>query len=259
MRSLTQHPVSVRGSAQRGFTLVELMITVAIALFLLGGLFSILQNVRVTYANQQLLAQLEDAQRLAMIMITDVTQEAGYFPNPVLYTAGDLPLTAPFQTAGQGVYGQHLNGVNAPGDTLTVRYMTASGDGILNCNGTSNTSGGPVVYTNTFSVVNGQLLCAVGNGAPLQLVTGVTNLQVLYGVKRNFAITGNDVDTYLTADQMTNTDWTNLTSVTITLTFVNPLSSTTGITTTEGVNQPPTLTFQRVIDVMNRTGEGETG
>jgi type IV pilus assembly protein PilW len=258
MKRLSPHPLPARGRAQRGFTLVELMVTVAIAVFLLFGLFSIVQNVRVTYANQQLLAQLEDAQRLAMIMMTDVTQEAGYFPNPVTYTAGDLPLAGAFQ-AGQAISGTHANGVNPPGDTLSVRFMTASGDGMLNCHGTSNTTGGVFVYTNTFSIVGQQLMCDPGDGTgPLPLVSGVTNLQVLYGVKRNFAITGNDVDTYLTASQMLNADWLNITSVTITLTFVNPLSATTGITTTEGVNQPPTLTFQRVIDVMNRTGEGET-
>jgi type IV pilus assembly protein PilW len=259
MKSLTQHPVPVYGGAQRGFTLVELMITVAIALFLLLGLFSIVQNVRVTYSNQQLLAQLEDAQRLAMIMLTDVTQEAGYFPNPVLYTAGDLPATGGFQ-AGQAVYGTHTSTTAA--DTLQVRYMTASGDGMLNCHGTSNTSGGTVVYTNTFSVVAGQLLCDPGDGTgALPLVTGVTNLQVLYGVKRNLTLAGNDVDTYLTANQMLNADWLNLTSVTITLTFANPLAPATGTSatnTTEGVYQPATLSFTRVIDVMNRTGEGET-
>jgi type IV pilus assembly protein PilW len=258
MKRPRPNPVSARGSGQRGFTLVELMVTVAIATFLLFGLFSIVQNVRVTYANQQLLAQLEDAQRLAMIMMTDVTQEAGYFPNPVLYTAADLPATGAFQL-GQPISGTHANGINAPGDTLSVRYLTASGDGILNCHGTSNTTGGTLVYTNTFSIVAGQLMCDPGDGSgALPLVSGVTNLQVLYGVKRNFAITGNDVDTYLTADQMTNADWLNLTSVTVTLTFVNPLSATTGTMTTEGVNQPPTLSFTRVIDVMNRTGEGET-
>jgi type IV pilus assembly protein PilW len=257
MKSLTQHPVPVRGAAQRGFTLVELMVTVAIAMFLLFGLFHIVQNVRVTYANQQLLAQLEDAQRLAMVMITDVTQEAGYFPNPVAYSAADLPAVGAFQQ-GQAIYGTHPNGLNPPGDTLQVRYMTLSGDGILNCHGTSNTSGATFVYTNTFSVdqATGQLMCDPGDGTgPLPLVTGVTNLQVLYGVKRNFAITGNDVDTYLTGSQMLATDWPNVTSVTITLTFPNPLAATT---TSEGVNQPPTLTFTRVIDVMNRTGEGET-
>ena len=39
-------------AAQRGFTLVELMVTVAIALFLLGGLVTIVQNVRDTNMNQ---------------------------------------------------------------------------------------------------------------------------------------------------------------------------------------------------------------
>jgi hypothetical protein len=57
---------------------------------------------------------------------------------------------------------------------------------------------------------------------------------------------------------MAAADWLNVTSVTITLTFVNPLSATAGTTTTEGVAQPTTLSFTRVIDVMNRTGEGET-
>jgi type IV pilus assembly protein PilW len=255
MKSLAQHPVCVRGSVQRGFTLVELMVTVAIAMFLLFGLFSIVQNLRVTYANQQLLAQLEDAQRLATVMMTDVTQEAGYFPNPLLYSATDLPAIGVFQV-GQAISGTHT-GPNVP-DTLLVRYMTESGDGILNCHGTSNTSGGTVVYTNSFSVnqATGQLLCDPGDGTgPMPLVTGVTNLQVLYGVKRNFGILGNDVDTYLTADQMLTTDWPDVTSVTITLTFTNPLAATT---TSEGVNQPATLQFTRVIDVMNRTGEGET-
>jgi type IV pilus assembly protein PilW len=261
MKSLTQHPLPVYGGPQRGFTLVELMITVAIAMFLLFGLFSIVQNVRVTYANQQLLAQLEDAQRLAMIMMTDVTQEAGYFPNPATYSASDLPAVGVF-AVGQAVSGTHPNGLNPPGDTLAVRYMSLSGDGMLNCHGTQYTGGGTFVYTNTFSIVGGQLMCDPGDGTgALPLVTGVTNLQVMYGVKRNTALAGNDVDTYLTASQMLTTDWPNLTSVTITLTFVNPLAATTGTTasnTTEGVKQPATLSFTRVIDVMNRAGEGAT-
>jgi type IV pilus assembly protein PilW len=242
----------------QGFTLVELMVTVAIAIFLLFGLATIVQNIRSTSGNQALLAQLQDGQRLAVIMMTDVTQGAGYFPNPVLNTAASLPASGAF-TVGQAVSGTHLNAANPPGDQLSVRYMTASGDSILNCNGTSNTTGADVVYTNTFSVnAAQQLVCALGVGAAaplaaLPLVNGVTNLQVLYGVKRNFAVTGNDVDTYLTASQMvTPTDWQNLTSVTITVTFVNPLA---GQKTSEGVNQPATVSFTRVVDVMNRTGE----
>ena len=72
-----------QAGGQRGFTLIELMVTVAIALFLLGGLLTILQNMRGTYGNQQALAQLQDQQRFAMTVLTDVIQAGGYFPDPV--------------------------------------------------------------------------------------------------------------------------------------------------------------------------------
>ena len=81
----------------RGFTLVELMVTVAIALFLIGGLLTIIQNVRNRYTDQQALAQLQDQQRFAMGIITDIVQQAGYFPDPPLRTprpAGLRPLPA---------------------------------------------------------------------------------------------------------------------------------------------------------------------
>ncbi len=55
----------------RGFTLVELMVTVAIALFLLGGLLTIVQTVRRANMSQQALAQLQDEQRFALTVITD--------------------------------------------------------------------------------------------------------------------------------------------------------------------------------------------
>lgn len=248
MKYRTRPATGAPTGRQRGFTLVELMVTVAIAMFLLFGLVTIVQNVRATYANQSLLAQLQDGQRLALIMMTDVIQGAGYFPNPVANTAADLVAAGPF-AAGQAVFGTH--NAAAPGDTLAVRYLTASGDGVLNCHGTSNTTGANALYTNTFSVnAQNQLVCDPGDGTgPLALVSGVTNLQVLYGVKRNFAVPGNDVDTYLTADLMLAADWTNLTSVTITLTFVNPLAGKTTL-----VRQPPTVTFTRVVDIMSRTG-----
>jgi type IV pilus assembly protein PilW len=252
MRRRALQATGMRGRRQRGFTLVELMVTVAIALFLLFGLGTIVQNVKATSANQALLAQLQDGERLAMIMMTDVTQEAGYFPNPVNNSSASLVATGPF-AGGQAIYGTHINGANP--DTLQVRYLTASGDGILTCHGTSNTTGGTVLYTNTFSVdpVQG-LMCDDGSGA-LALVSGVTNLQVVYGVKRNLGLPGNDVDTYLNASQMAAADWLNVTAVTITLTFANPLAAAASSSTNEGVSQPTTVSFTRVVDIMNRVGQ----
>jgi type IV pilus assembly protein PilW len=243
---------AVRG--ERGFTLVELMVTVAIALFLLGGLLTVVQNVRQNYLDQQALAQLQDQQRFAMTVITDVVQAAGYFPNPQANTPlTALPAAAPY-AQGQAVWGSHANALAAPGDTLGVRYMTAVNDGVIVCTGVTNTAFNPThTYTNTFNVavVAGvsQLQCSLDGAAPVALVNGVTNMQIFYGVKRNFGLNDYNVDTYLTADQMLAADWANISSIRVQLTFVNPLNPNGNVQ-----GQPANITFQRVVEVMARAG-----
>jgi type IV pilus assembly protein PilW len=253
----TRHPRSSR--TQRGFTLVELMVTVAIALFLLYGLVTIVQTVRRTSLDQQSLAQLQDQQRFAMTVLTDVIQAGGYFPDPTAWTlATSLPTQAPFGQ-GQPFFGTHNAAV--PGDKIGVRYRTKGGDGVINCTGGTN-PGLPnttLLYTNTFSVVpvvgfpgQFQLQCALGVGAVVgagvPLVSGVTNLTIYYGVKRNFAVTDYNVDTYLTANQMLATDWDNISSVRVILTFTNPLYKG------PGGGQQQFITFDRVVEVMAHAG-----
>jgi type IV pilus assembly protein PilW len=239
---------------QHGFTLVELMVTVAIALFLLGGLLTILQNVRGTYNNQQALAQLQDQQRFALTVLTDVIQAGGYFPDPIGTTSTTaLPAAGAYQ-AGQAFTGTQTAG--AP-DSIGVRYRTANGDGVILCDGSTNTGPGvSQLYTNVFTVVPpvgatpGQLLCTL-NGNAVALVSGVQGLTIYYGVKRNPAITDYNVDTYLTANQMllagpNGNDWNNISAVRVILTFTNPLAALPG--------QQPTIVFERVIEVMARAG-----
>ena len=135
---------------QRGYTIIELLIAMLIGAFLLGGLLTVVQDNGRVFREQNTLAQLQDNERLALTMITDVVQAAGYFTDPTTNTlTSALPVVAPFATAGQSVFGAH--NAAAPGDTLTVRYMTASGDGILNCAGTSNATGANQVYVNSFT------------------------------------------------------------------------------------------------------------
>jgi type IV pilus assembly protein PilW len=245
---------------EHGFTLVELMVTVAIALFLLGGLFSIVQNLRKTYSNQQALALLQDQQRFAMTVITDVIQAAGYFPNATSYTdATSLTALAPFGQ-GQAFAGSHPGG--AASDTLGVRYRTAIGDGVILCDGSTNTTVAPDnLYANQFTVVPpatpptaaapGTLYCQLNNNAPLALVTGIQSMTIYYGVKRDAATDDYNVDTYLTADQMDpagplGSDWANVSSVRVVLSFVNPLYPQPG--------QQQYIQFERVVEVMGRAG-----
>jgi type IV pilus assembly protein PilW len=242
--------------SQRGFTLVELMVTVAIALFLLGGLLTIVQNMRGTYNNQQALAQLQDQQRFALSVLTDVIQAGGYFPDPIGTTSSSaLPAAGAYQT-GQAFTGNQTAGQP---DSIGVRYVTAGSDGVILCDGSTNlgAAGTSQVYTNVFTVVPpaggvpGQLQCALNGAAAVTIVNGVQGLQVYYGVKRNTAITDYNVDTYFTANQMqlagpNGNDWNNISAIRVILTFNNPLWGQPG--------QPQFITFERVIEVMSRAG-----
>lgn len=237
---------------QRGVTLIELSVTILIALFLLGGLFTIVQNTRNAYTSNTQLSQLQDSQRLAMTLITDVIQSTGYFPDP---TKTDAAIA--FPAAGVLQAGQAMSGVQsgaAPEDAITVRYMTADKDGILNCLGSSNTSGANVTYTNTFDLAaadasgNRWLECTMddGTGAKTQpLVNGLRNMQIFYGVKRNAGSNDFNVDTYVRAGDMSAADWQAVSAVRIILTFANPVAAPTA---------PATITFERVIAVMNKAG-----
>jgi type IV pilus assembly protein PilW len=245
--------------AERGFTLVELMVTVAIALFLLFGLTTIVQNIRQANLNQQALAQLEDQERFALTVITDVVQNGGYFPDATAYSVSSFGAVGNFQ-AGAAFYSPpgaaYYPGV---GDTLSVRYLTAIGDGVTLCDGSTNTAQPTLPgFTNTFTVLQaapplvGGLYCQVNNGgasaaAPgVLIVPGVVSMKVYYGVKRDFAFSDYNADTYLTPAGMTAADWTNISSVRVVLWFTNPLAAQPG--------QPATLVFERVIEVMGRGG-----
>jgi type IV pilus assembly protein PilW len=251
---------------QRGFTLVEIMVALLLGLFLLGALLTIVQSNRHAFVDQNQLSQLHDSERMAMSLMSDVIQSAGYFPDPTTNTSGLLvaavaataPAPAPAFVVGQAIGG--TAGTAPLTGTVTVRYVTAPNDGILNCSGLSNTSGANVMYTNTFRVSStgaskGQLVCTM-NGTDYSLVSGVvnstttmgiTNMKVLYGVKASAAALGNNVDTYLTADLMTAANWQSVISVVITLTFTNPLYTGTG-------SQPASFDVTRTIGLMNQVG-----
>jgi type IV pilus assembly protein PilW len=246
----------MRATHQRGFTLLELMIAMTIGIFLAGALVTVVQSNKAVFLNQNQLEQMQDSQRMAMTLMTDVIQAAGYFPSPTINTlSGSLVASGAFANS-QAITGQYVAGV--PGDTISVRYMTAPQDGILNCSGLSNTNpvgGANILYANQFAVVagvpSGQLVCTVStvNGTTAYtLVNGVTNLSVLYGVKTNLAAAGNNVDTYLNASQMSAANWQSVISVLIKVTFTNPLY------TAAGQGQAQFITIQRVVDVMNQTG-----
>jgi type IV pilus assembly protein PilW len=245
--------------SQRGFTLVELMVAVTISVFLLGGLFATLQSTRQAYGNQNLLAQLQDNERLAMTVIATVVESTGYFPNPLAYTPATVfqNTDAYFPTAGMVIYGAP-NSIGGPGDSISIRYaagFNGVADNVYSCIGSQNTATNPyVVFENTFQLdANNQLVCTF-NGINYPLITsnvtagvttlGLKNMTVLYGVKVNLADTGSCTDTYLTAAQVTaGTYWSSVCSAVVTLTFVNPMNPA-----------GPGIPIRRVIALMMKAG-----
>ncbi|HEX4675668.1 MAG TPA: prepilin-type N-terminal cleavage/methylation domain-containing protein [Steroidobacteraceae bacterium] len=240
-------------AAQRGFSVIELVVAMTIAVFLLAGLFTILQGTRHTSSDQTALAQLQDNERIAMSVMTDIVQAAGYYPGaPTAVLTTELPVTGQFATAGQAVAGTD-NG--AQGVNLLIRFETANNDRIYNCFG-ANTTGAVQVYVNTFSVnANNQLTCSNGV-TTAAIANGVQSMVVRYAVNTSSASANSNcpADRYLLTSEMTTAIyWTNVCAVEVKLTFINPLyQPVPGGPTTPGQN--PTVVFTRLIGIMSKSG-----
>jgi type IV pilus assembly protein PilW len=251
---------------QAGFSLIELMVAMAIALFLIGGVLTMLGNTRSTYETQSRLAQLQDDQRLAMTAITDVVQAAGYYPDPINMTNVSEFKARTYSVAGQTLKfaadGQYITGATNPlkdgsgnlaGDSFAVVYDTAGKTGttpnyVIDCTGQLSTAPLATSTTNTFAIdANDNLLCSVNEQTPVRLVSGITSLKIWYGLKTNLAVDDNQVDTYVPTSDMQDADWPHVISLRVDLTFKNPLYGEPGQTS-------KTIDFTRVVMVMNKAG-----
>jgi type IV pilus assembly protein PilW len=264
MKPIRQSPLPFYPSSQGGFSLVELSVAMVVALFLLAGLFTVLQGTRNTSTEQTALAQLEDNERFAMSVFTTMIESAGYFPTlKPDGSANSLGVALPtdgttFPTAGQALTG---GGNGAGGDSIVVRFQTNPNDGVSSCLGHTNTGGGAVVYKNILQVdaTQNALTCSDGNGVTaVPLIGGIQKVTFLWGV--NSSATQNNsncpADTYMTTAQYvaaTAMQQTNVCTVQVTLTFINPLyQPVPGGPVAPG--QPQTVTFTKVIAVMSKAG-----
>jgi type IV pilus assembly protein PilW len=125
--------------------------------------------------------------------------------------------------AGQGVAG--TSGASGASDTLGVRFVSASGDGLMNCQGSVNTGGSNLLVTNVFTInASKQLQCAVNGNDPVVLVNNVAAMTVLYGT--DSSASGN-IDKYLSAaDVTTDGLWSQVKSVQVRLTYATQFNAT---------------------------------
>ena len=242
MKSKHTHSIALRRRTQAGFTLIEIMVAVTIGLFIVLALTGVFINMKSAFTAQDQLSELQDSERLALTVLTTTVESAGYFPDPLASTAtGNLPAGGAFAD-GQGIVG--TTGAAPASDTLTTRYVSASGDGLVDCFGQTNTSGSKATFTNVFSVsANNELMCAANGGTPTALISNVSALSVLYGT--DTSASGN-ADRYLTATAVTNGSWwLQVRTARITIRFLNPFAAQPG--------QPATIDVVQTVNLMNKS------
>lgn len=234
---------------QLGMNLIEIMVAMMLSLFLVLGLLTIFQSTKLTAKTQYGMAEIQEQQRNAITILSNVIQAAGYFPinssQPLTLSdanglkKGVLPEINKTYAAGAGIAGSN--------NMLRIRFQAPpndTGNMVLNCQGDSNQTSQKVYYDNLFYLKNNSIMCALGTNTKAvkdknekSLVEGVKDMSVIYGIDTKG---GGSVTRYLNASQVT--DWKQVRSVKLTLTFINPLKGQDG--------QPDTLQTTQIIQLM---------
>ncbi len=204
---------------QKGAGLIEIMIAIALGLFLATGIFQIMSSSRQTYKTQSALAWLQADARFAIETMTEHLRLAGArsislidkaiaFPYatinrqpPAKWCPGCAPITFTLK-AEQILFGSDDNKNKADAvldgtDVIAVRYQGAERGTTRDCLGNeveADAVAVDVYYVSTES----ELRCSTGI-QDLALVDGVENLQILYGMADSFNPSNPQVSCYLDA------------------------------------------------------------
>lgn len=246
---------------QRGISLVEFMVAITIGLMFLLAMGALFLSFKKTSQAQNGIAQLQDDQRMAMTILSQIIQSAGYFPNQASTTiTSALPVDSTTVSgtsfaAGQAILGMAGSTSSSP-DTILVRYQTSLNDGIINCLGGSNASSTTTVYINQLSVASSslKLTCSLNGSTGVGLLGGMTasatstttcskigylgisNLKLLYGIGAS-----GSVAQYASAGSVSN--WSNVYSVQATI---------SQLYCAQQGSLPQTINYSRVIFLPNQ-------
>lgn len=247
--------ISAARARQAGMSIIEFMIVTVISLVLMAGALTIVFGTRQNFTAQAQLATLQDNERMAMTVITNLIQTGGYFPDPLNETQSNaLPAGGNFANAGQALYGVAAgNGIS---DQLYVRYLAGTSDGVMDCLGQTNAGAASQIDVNQIYVntATQQLYCVATDGTSTAvtkvLATGVTGMTVNYGVATAGGLSAVE---YLPTSAMTAANWPNVVSVQVTLSFT-PTATASGANMFPSTNGVPLLkvNLTRTVDLFNR-------
>lgn len=223
---------------QHGMTLIEIMVSLVISLFLLAGLLQMFIAARQSSRIQENLSRVQENGRFGIEYINRVVRQAGYRSRTTILNGEDFK---------QKFNVDRIEGTNNDGidntDKVIVRFEgenTGQGE-VKNCLNQTITS--PVISIDTLSigmdaqgVVNLYCQAVTPAGTSTQpILENVEDMQILYGEKKGSNLA------YVSAANVQN--WDNVFSVRISLllgTAENNLVQTPQPYTINGVTTTPT-------------------
>lgn len=180
-----------RALPQRGLTLVELMIAIAIGLLLILAACALLWATRSAYLLNEDRARLDETGRFAIELIARAVRQAGYRdPNaaasavPAVQGRDACSLKSSTDGIGGGC-GKAVNG----SDVLALHFAGADDGGILNCAGATVPAAGDrgwsIFHVDEDAFGVPELRCKYRGGSGWKsdaVARGIEDMQVLYGI-----------------------------------------------------------------------------
>lgn len=225
---------------QRGFTLVEILVALAIGALLTVGFVQIFSGSKKTYLVQDNLSRLQENGRFAMDFLSQDIRMAGFRQNAT--PANPFTDDAIRGFEGSGSFNSNI------GDAIEIRY-----EADRNCVGNDpNTVGAKDgIARNVFFIKDGELKCR-GNGQTEPLVEGMEDMQILYGEDTTPTDDDYTANRYLPAGAV---DMDNVVSVRITLsvrTLDDHLALQDSTNPSGGTDRRLRQTFTKTISLRNR-------
>lgn len=196
---------TLRAHRQRGFTIVELMVAVAVGLIIIAGVGQVFVSNKHAYRYIAGVSTLQEQANYALDFIGSQTAAAGYIRNSFNFgTFANDKIAMETQAYGGSLALDGTEGGTGSDSIIINTYR--SGNQLLDCTGSATPADfvGPAGsgIQNTIEINKGAsgrpaLFC---NG--VEIVEGIENMQVLYG-RSTINAAGQRVIQYFSRDQLT--------------------------------------------------------
>lgn len=242
MNALLRHK-----KAQSGLTIVELMVSLAIGLILMGGMVQIFKTNKNAYRYNNSLAEMQDNGNYALDFVTNQISQIGFVPDWNGYTPTDIngdehtnrqDMEIWYYGATAPVIGTEGGGDKSDSITINV-FADPNVASPTDCVGTVINAPGDFVSPPRARPVGLPALLGIENALvaienadtgrfsltcnEIEVAEGIENMQIVYGVDtadpdvaQPFEYDGR-VDKYLKADEIAADEWLNILTVRIAL------------------------------------------